>query len=274
VAWSAARVTDLLAQRLRRRVDGLRAAHGLAPMGCSVNAFMGRMPVTIIPTIRELDYGRRDVPPSVHYVGPCLWHPPDRPEATRWLDELPSGRPWVHVNAPTMEGGEPFLLRAAARGLANSGMEVVGTTGGQRTDLRADTLASNIHLTSWVSHAELLPRCSAVVTSGGTGTIMAALVAGVPLVVVPTTWDKPDNAQRIVEAGVGVRHEPRRCTPERLRRAVDTVLHDPRYRDNAQRIAGLLAAKPGPARAAELLTALASRRPSSRQTLALDGGAT
>ena len=42
-------------------------------------------------------------------------------------------------------------------------------------------------------------------TTGGPATIMAALRAGVPLVVVPTTWDKPDNARRVVEAGVGVR---------------------------------------------------------------------
>ena len=42
---------------------------------------------------------------------------------------------------------------------------------------------------------------------------MAGLRAGVPLVLVPTSWDKPDIALRMVEAGVAVRVPPRRCTP-------------------------------------------------------------
>ena len=97
-------------------------------------------------------------------------------------------------------------------------------------------------------------------TTGGAGTVMAALRAGVPLVVVPTTWDKPADAPRRVEAGVGVRLSPRRCTPERLRAAVDEVLGDPRYRANARHAAELLAAAPGPAGAAELITASHPRR--------------
>jgi N-glycosyltransferase StaG len=75
-------------------------------------------------------------------------------------------------------------------------------------------------------------------------------------VLVPTSWDKPDIALRMVEAGVAVRVPPRRCTPEALRAAVDQVLGDRRYRENAQRIAEKLAAEPGPAGAAHHIEAL------------------
>jgi UDP:flavonoid glycosyltransferase YjiC (YdhE family) len=78
----------------------------------------------------------------------------------------------------------------------------------------------------------------------------------VPLVVVPTYWDKADNAQRVVEAGVGLRVPPKRCTPEGLRAAVRRVLEEPGFRENARRVARLLADSPGPARAADLLEAL------------------
>jgi UDP:flavonoid glycosyltransferase YjiC (YdhE family) len=110
----------------------------------------------------------------------------------------------------------------------------------------------------WVSHSELLPRCAVVVTTGGANTILSSLQAGTPLVVVPTTWDKPDNARRVVEAGVGVRLRPRRCTPEGLRAAVEEVLGNPSYRDNARRIAAELARAPGPEVAADLLQTLAA----------------
>ena len=126
-----------------------------------------------------------------------------------------------------------------------------------------------MHLADWLSHGELLPRCAVVVTTGGAADDLAALAAGVPLVVVPTLWDKPDNARRIVDAGVGVQVAPKACTPEGLRAAVDEVLGDPSYRRNAARMAQALAAAPGPAGAAEMIAELAG----SAGPVTVEGGA-
>jgi MGT family glycosyltransferase len=267
IARALTRTTELFGTLLRRRVDAFRLEHGLPPMGCSVNAFTGRLPLYLVGSLRELDYNRRDLPASVQYVGACIWHPPDDPETDGWLDTLRTDRPWVHVTESTLHYGDPFILRAAVQGLARSRMEVILTTGRQRDpeELALGSLAPNVHLARWLSHSELLPRCAAVVTAGGTATIVGALKAGVPLVVVPTRWDKPDNARRVVEAEVGVRLAPRRCTPERLRAAVEHVLREPRYRANARRMAEAFARAPGPPRAAELLEALALSEAESSQ---------
>jgi UDP:flavonoid glycosyltransferase YjiC (YdhE family) len=259
LAWVVARVTDAAARGMRRRLDELRAGYGLGPMGCSLNEFCGRLPLYLVASIPELDLERRDLPPSVRYAGPLLWHPPEPPGTTEWLDQLPADRPWVHVTEGTSHYQVPFVLRAAARGLAGAPVEAILTTGHARDpqELSLRPAAPNVHVTRWLSHDELLPRCRAVVTTGGAGTVMAALRAGAPLVVVPTTWDKPDNARRVTEAGVGLRLAPRRCTPEGLRAAVEQVVRDPCYRANAQRIAERLAAAPGPLGAAEWIEALA-----------------
>ena len=45
----------------------------------------------------------------------------------------------------------------------------------------------------------------------------------------------------------------KKCTPEKLRAAVEEVLGDPRYRQAAARLAVLLREAPGPAGAADLL---------------------
>jgi len=253
--------TELAGLGLRRRVNAIRAEHGLGPLGMSMNAFTGRLPLYLVGNLPELDYGRRDLPPSVHYLGPCLWHPPEQPGTTAWLDDLPADRPWVHVTEGTSHFQDPFLLKAAAGGLAGQPLEAILTTGGRRDP--ADVVpapARNVHVTRWLSHSELLPRCAVVVTTGGPATIMAALAAGAPLVVVPTTWDKPDNARRVVEAGVGVRLAPKRCTPERLREAVNEVLRDPAYTARAREVAKDLAAAPGADRAVELLEGLVADR--------------
>jgi MGT family glycosyltransferase len=256
---------DMVARNMRRHVDRIRARYGLGPMGCSVNAFTGRLPLYLIPSVPELDYNRRDQPANVHYIGPCVWTNPGAAPLD-WLDELPVDRPWVHATEGTAQYQEPFVLRAAARGLAGLHLEVILTTGQFARDPKAlglDGLPANIHVERWVSHEDLLPRCAAVVTTGGAATVLASLKAGVPLVVVPTFWDKNDNAQRVVEAGVGLRLAPRHCTPERVRAAVMRLLEEPSFRENARRMARRIAEVPGPRLAARLLETLAYDTPAT-----------
>lgn len=256
----AARARTLATARLRRRLDSIRADHGLGPLGGTVNAYLGQLPLYLVLSVPELDGERDDLPASVHYVGPCQWHPPDPPGTVEWLDALPRERPWVHVTEGTSRFQDHFLLRSAARGLAAAPVEAILVTGRglDAHEAGVATPDTNVHVAEWLSHDVLLPRCAAIVTTGGMGTVIAALRAGVPLVVVPTGWDKPINARRVVAAGVGVRLSPRRCTPERLRAAVDQVLTEPRYSRNARRAAGLLAAAPGPTGAAALIERLGS----------------
>ena len=212
---------DVVAHGMRRHVNRIRARYGLRPMGCSVNAFTGRLPLYLIPSVPELDYNRRDQPPNVHYIGPCVWTKPAGAAPPDWLNELPVDRPWVHATEGTAQYQEPFILRAAAQGLAGQPVEVIMTTGQSpaiRRRSASHPLPANVHVERWLSHEDLLPRCAAMVTTGGAATVLAALKAGVPLVVVPTFWDKSDNAQRVVEAGVGLRLAPRHCTPDRRAR--------------------------------------------------------
>ncbi|MEO8657040.1 MAG: nucleotide disphospho-sugar-binding domain-containing protein [Bryobacteraceae bacterium] len=249
---------DMLAGGFRREVTDIRRAHGLAPIHTSVPEFTGKLPLHLVRGTAEFDYDRHDLPPSVHYVGACEWNSPQHEGPATWLDELPKDRPWVHVSEGTVHVGKPFLMTAAAEGLANRGMEVIMSTGGDRQpeEMGLGNLAANIHLVRWVSHSELMPKTAAMVTTGGAGTVLAALVAGVPLVITPTEWDKPEIAQRVVEFGAGLRIEPRKCTPTVLRAAVERLLNEPSFRKQAQKLAELFRNAGGPDYAASLLEKL------------------
>jgi MGT family glycosyltransferase len=263
IARAAHAAADVVAQPLRRRVNRIRATYGLGPMRGSVNAFTGRLPLYLIPSVPELDYARRDQPANVHYIGPCVWTRPGFADED-WLMEVPAGRPWIHVTEGTAHYQEPFLLRAAAQGLADLPVAVILTTGQPSRDpgvLGLTALPPNAYVGRWVSHDEFLPRCAALVTTGGAATVLASVKAGVPMLVVPTFWDKSDNAQRVVEAGAGLRLAPRHCTPERVRAAVVRLLEEPGFAENARRIAARFHDAPGPPRAAELLENLAGRAP-------------
>jgi MGT family glycosyltransferase len=258
IAWATKAATDLLLAGSRRAASALREAYGLPPICVPVAQFAGRMPLYLVTSVPELDYERCDLPPSVRYVGPCVWNKPHQSEQAGWLTRLPRHQPWVHVSEGTVQVGEPVILQAAAQGLANLPMQVIMTTGGNQDPAELDlgSPASNVYIVRWISHKELLPCIDALVTTGGAGTVLSALKAGVPMVVVPTEWDKLENAQRVVEVGAGLRLAPHRCTPEQLRGAVEQVLGHRSFRQNAQRVAASFARYRGPAQAAELLEQL------------------
>jgi MGT family glycosyltransferase len=246
----------------------LRQAHGLSPLRTSVTDFAGQMPLYLVPSSPEFDYQRDDLPSSVHYVGPCLWNKSRHEPSPEWLAQLSPDQPLVYVSEGTIHL-EPRVLRAAAQGLANLPLQVIMTTGRHRDPAKLDLgprpLAPNIRVERWVPLDDLLRRLDAVVTVGGPGTLLAALQAGIPVVIVPFNWDHPETGWRVAETGAGIRLAPKECTPDRMRDAVERVLYEPSFRQNAQRLAASFARCGGPARAAELLEGLSVRR----QTTAL-----
>lgn len=251
-------IQDWVLSEFRERASALRQSYGLAPLAGPVMAHAGTLPLFLLAGAPELDYDRRDLPPTVHYAGPCLWHRSAQEAPPAWLLALPKDRPVVHVTEGTVHTRQPLVLRAAAQGLGNLPMEVIMSTGKARRveELDLGPLAANIRVEQYVSHGDLFPHTAVVVTTGGPGTVLTALAAGVPLVIVPTGWDHIENAQRIVYAGVGVSLPPQKCTAATLAAAVQKILADPAYRRNAQRMAEALQRQGGPDHAAALLEGL------------------
>jgi MGT family glycosyltransferase len=248
--------------RFRRAADEIRKSYALPPLRTSVLEFTGTMPLYLVMGTSEFDYERKDLPPSVHYVGACLWDKLRHEKPSDWMEQLPKGQPWVHASEGTVHVVSPFVLSAAAQGLANLPMQVILTTGGNRepSELDLGPIAPNVHVVRWVSHTELLPHLDVMITTGGSATVQTTLRAGVPLIIVPTDWDKPDIARRVVETGAGIQLPPDKCTPQNLRAAVEKILCTPSFRQNAQRMAIAFARYGGPPAAADLLEKLAPGR--------------
>jgi UDP:flavonoid glycosyltransferase YjiC (YdhE family) len=80
---------------------------------------------------------------------------------------------------------------------------------------------------------DLLSHADVVVGGGGHGLVAKALLAGVPMVVVPGGGDQWEIANRVVRQGSGRLVRP--LTAGSLTAAVDDVLSSPRYRERARR---------------------------------------
>ena len=264
----ACTMASVVRQRFQKRVNELRRSYLLPTTQMSIHEFSASLPLYLIPSSREFDYGRTDVPLSVHYVGPYVEYPASQLITSgSWLSQIPRDRPWIHVTEGTLYNGEPLVLRAAAEGLASTATEVIITTGQDRDPnaLGLSQVGANIHVSRWVSYAELLPRVDLLITTGGAGSVLGALSSGIPMIVIPTGWDKPENAQRVVAAGAGVLLTPKHCTSGNLKSAVDRVMSDPAFQRNAQRLGETFRDLGGAPRGADLLQELIPAQTCRRQ---------
>jgi UDP:flavonoid glycosyltransferase YjiC (YdhE family) len=139
-------------------------------------------------------------------------------------------------------------------------------TVGRRFD--ASTLGPvppNVHVEPWIGQARVLNHADLVVCHGGSGTTLAALAAGVPLVMVPLFADQFENSRRIAETRAGRLVETQIRTGGtrsinaaaalEITRSIEDVLGDVTYRDRARTIAAEMTATPT---AEEVLTRLPS----------------
>ena len=65
-----------------------------------------------------------------------------------------------------------------------------------------------------------------VITHGGNNTVTESLWFGKPMLVLPIFWDQHDNAQRVEEAGYGIRLPTYALEDSALAAAVDALLND------------------------------------------------
>lgn len=70
-----------------------------------------------------------------------------------------------------------------------------------------------------------------VLTHCGNNSFTETYSSGIPMVGLPVFADQYDNAQRLVDTGLGMRVDPYRFTDDELIKAVESVLADQKIRE-------------------------------------------
>jgi MGT family glycosyltransferase len=234
-AWS---LTMALFRTGMPALNQARAELGLTPLG-NPDELAATADRILVCTSPSFDFAAGGVAGNVRYVGPQL----DDADGGAWEDPWPGAadRPLVLVALSSTVMRQEDLLQRAANALGQLPVHALVTTG-PAVDPGVIRAPQNVTVRRWARHADVLPRCSAVITHGGHGTVIKALAAGVPLVVAPLGRDQPDIAARVVYAGAGLRVRKNAST-EALQAAIGRVLDDDRYRAGARRMAAVLAAE-------------------------------
>ncbi|PQE02642.1 glycosyl transferase [Mycobacterium sp. EPG1] len=182
----------------------------------------------LIATLPALEVPRPDWPAEAVVVGPLHFEP------TTDVLELPPGDGPVVVVAPsTATTGADGMAEVALSAL------VPGRTlpeGARVVVSRLD--AGDAEVPPWAvvglgRQDELLARADLLICGGGHGTVAKALLAGVPMVVVPGGGDQWEIANRVVRQGSAQLVRP--LTADTLVAAVREVLGSQAYREAARR---------------------------------------
>jgi MGT family glycosyltransferase len=118
-------------------------------------------------------------------------------------------------------------------------------------------LADNMWGEEYLPQPAVLPQVDLVITHGGNNTTTECFHFGKPMVVLPLFWDQYDNAQRVDEAGFGVRLPTYEFTDDELAGALDRLLGDAAVRERLAGAAARIQADPGTVRAADLIEGVA-----------------
>uniref|UniRef100_A0A1S4H704 UDP-glucuronosyltransferase n=1 Tax=Anopheles gambiae TaxID=7165 RepID=A0A1S4H704_ANOGA len=105
---------------------------------------------------------------------------------------------------------------------------------------------ANVMLKDWLPQDDILahPNVRLFIMHGGLGGIAEALFHGVPLVGIPMFGDQPVNLAKVEKEGWAYVLKHTEVTVETFSKAVNEVLHNPRYRDNVQRLSELFRDRP------------------------------
>jgi UDP:flavonoid glycosyltransferase YjiC (YdhE family) len=186
---------------------------------------------------------------------------PGDPDAAlpEWATSL-GERPLVYLSLGTVPFfNQPSKFVTLLAELAHEQLDLVVTVGQLNDPAALGTQPANVHIERWLPLAPLLPRCDAVVCHGGSGTTLAALVLGLPLVLVPQGADQFTSAAACHRVGVACVLEPAVVTSTAVRQAVAAVLRTgAAEQETARRIAAEIGAMPSAAEVAANLEVLAA----------------
>lgn len=226
-------VTTLVRRQWNRgldRLNDLRTSYGLEPIDDFWDQVRQANKVLVL-TSRGFDFPA-ELPPTVRYVGAVLDDPAWA--ANRPWTSPPGSNPLVLVAMSSTFQDQADCLQRVIDGLAMLPVDSIVTTG-QAIDPGALRPSRNVIVVAAAPHSEVLKHTKVVVTHGGHGTVVRALAAGVPMVIMPQGRDQADNAARVTARGAGVTIKSTAAS-EKVADAVRLVLDDPSFREAAEQL--------------------------------------
>ncbi|MCJ8014632.1 hypothetical protein MUG84_23380 [Paenibacillus sp. KQZ6P-2] len=194
---------------------------------------MNHSDVNIVYTSRAFQPGVEYLDDSYVFIGPSITK---RVQANDFPLEKIHDQKVLYISmGATLLGLEDFFRTCIEAFRDFEGKVVLSV--GKTTDIsKLGSFPENFIVRNYVPQLEVLQHTDLFITHGGMNSTSEALYYEVPLIVIPQTSDQPLVANRLEELHAGYRIDPHEVSVEKLQEAVQTVLSNPAYRENAKKV--------------------------------------
>jgi UDP:flavonoid glycosyltransferase YjiC (YdhE family) len=173
-----------------------------------------------------------------------------------WLTRLAHPAAYVTLGADPAFSA-PEVLGLLARSIAPVVGSVVLTTGPHEAAAVGE-LPDNVRALPYLPQSLALPHVDLVVSQGGAGGLLGALLHALPHLVVPRHDQRQQDVASVTAGvGAGLRLRDEQLRPESIQRAVGELLGDLSFELAASKIRAQIESLPGPDEVLSLVTALA-----------------
>jgi MGT family glycosyltransferase len=170
-----------------------------------------------------------------------------------WMGKLLPEHPTIYVTLGTVFHRTHGLLEKILADLGDGQFNVIATVGSDRDPAEVGPQPPSVHVEKYLPQSAILPICDAVVCHGGSGTLLGALVYGLPTVIIPLEGDHLPSAARLSALHVARVFQVTEATGESVADTVHALLADPVYGQRAGEIRDEIATMPSPIEVARIL---------------------
>jgi MGT family glycosyltransferase len=202
----------------------------------------------------EFEYPRPKLAGLLHFTGPHFDRTGRKP--VDFPFEKLNGQPLIYASMGTLQNRLNHIFYHIAEACAGLDTQLVISLGGGLEPEALPNLPGNPLVVKYAPQLELLQKASLTICHAGTNTVFESLSYGVPLVTIPITNDQPGVAARIAWTGVGKFISTSGLTTARLRHAIQEVLTQKSYKQNALRLQTSISQAGGVRRAVDIIEEL------------------
>ena len=196
------------------------------------------------------EFPRQNLPKHIHFTGPFS-NSLSRPAVDFPYAQL-TGKPLIYASLGTLQNRLQHVFEDIAQACVGLDAQLVISLGSGINAASLPKLAGDPIVVNYAPQFELLQRASLVITHAGLNTTLGALSNAVPMVAIPISLDQPSVAARIAWTGTGEVVALNKLSESRLHAAVQRVLTEDTYKQNALRLQRSIFSAGGVSRAADI----------------------
>jgi zeaxanthin glucosyltransferase len=202
----------------------------------------------------EFEFPRQHLPQCFHFTG--SYSRPDSREPADFPFEQLTGQPLIYASMGTLQNKLIGVFENIAEACVGLDAQLVIALGGGNPASLPNLPGSPL-VVGYAPQLKLLQKATLTITHAGMNTALESLSNGVPMVAIPIANDQPGVAARIAWTGTGEVIPLAKLSSSRLQTAIEKVLTEDAYKQNAARLQAAIGRAGGVSRAADIVEQVA-----------------